>query len=37
MTLVMKAWFRAVAAYFKTEAVAQAFAGMVLLMLVLYV
>ena len=36
MTMSMKAWFRAVAAGFKSEATAQAVAGLVLLLLVLY-
>ncbi|KAJ3748437.1 pleiotropic drug resistance ABC transporter [Lentinula detonsa] len=36
MTLTMKAWFRAIAASFKSEATAQAVAGLILLALVIY-
>src|SRR6266481_115292 len=36
MALTMKAWFRALAAAFKSEATAQAVAGMSVLVLVLY-
>ncbi|KAF9076400.1 ABC transporter [Rhodocollybia butyracea] len=36
MTLTMKAWFRAIAALFKSEATAQAVAGLILLALVIY-
>ena len=36
MTLTMKAWFRAIAAIFKSEATAQAVAGLILLALVIY-
>lgn len=36
MTITMKAWFRALAASFKTAAPAQTLAGLSLLLLVLY-
>ncbi|KAE9393362.1 hypothetical protein BT96DRAFT_924054 [Gymnopus androsaceus JB14] len=36
MTLTMKAWFRAIAAMFQSEATAQAVAGLILLALVIY-
>ena len=36
MSLTMKAWFRTLAAAFKSEATAQALAGIVLLAVVLY-
>ncbi|TFK38228.1 pleiotropic drug resistance ABC transporter [Crucibulum laeve] len=36
MSVVMKAWFRAIAAGLKSEATAQSFAGIVLLCLVIY-
>ncbi|GLB42433.1 putative ABC transporter superfamily, ABCG family. PDR (TC 3.A.1.205) subfamily protein [Lyophyllum shimeji] len=36
MTIVMKAWFRSIAAGFKSEATAQAFSGIILLAMVIY-
>jgi ATP-binding cassette, subfamily G (WHITE), member 2, SNQ2 len=36
MTMTMKSWFRAIAAAFKSEATANSFAGMAILVLVIY-